>query len=322
MPVAIKYVNHFNSAGATLAAGQRASPGTVGYRGTLAELTTYNPGGTPPSGWSWDVNTLVSTGAGAALDHARINGSVVANHSGVVVTNCRILPPAGEFFGVTLSGGGKGFLVVKDTTVVGTSQPTGQQYQVNGVSSDSGLIAVRCDVSGTGDGIHAVADPSTWTGGEVGIGSGTNARAGSIISQCYVHDLAFVDEAQHLDGFQTFNHATLQAFMIVEHNHVAQTLSTIGTPMNAGLTLALPPVNSGEPLVTATVDNNLFVAGLFHMRVQYRLQNTLVTNNNLGVLNANEFDVRVTEVPASVITWSNNRDGSGAAGTGTTVTIT
>jgi hypothetical protein len=146
--------------------------------------------------------------------------------------------------------------------------------------------------------------------------------AGSIISQCCVHDLAFVDEAQHLDAIQTFNHATLQAFLQIEHNYCTAVFSGISTPMNAGLTLALPPVNSGEPLVTAVVNNNAFLGGLFHLRVQYRLQNTVVTNNNLGSLSAGEFDLRVVEQTPSVATWSNNRDGSGAAGTGTTVTIT
>jgi hypothetical protein len=150
-------------------------------------------------------------------------------------------------------------------------------------------------VSGTGDGIHIVSQSSA---------------ADAIISQCYVHDLAFVDESQHCDGIQVFNNGSGPGFFTVEHNYVARTVSTIGTPLNAALTCGTPTSDS-TPLATPTITNNYFQSGLYHLRINFRLQNATVTNNDLGPLYADEFGILSVEEPASIATWSNNRDSTG-----------
>lgn len=274
-----------------LAAGERAGPGLVGYLGDTADLSVLNNGSSTPSGWSasWDAGTLIVAGNSVTIDHYRINGSVVFTGSNPTMTNCTVFPNANDIFGITLSGTNKGYLTVTDTTVTGNS--SGANPQVNAISSDSGLIAIRCDVFNTGDGIHHVAQPGT----------------ASKISQCYIHDQAFLNEEQHCDGIQGFNHATSAASYIIEHTYVGITRSTIGTIMNAAST-AGPPTNNTEPLVTGTYNNNYFGGGIYHLRINFRHQNTVVTNNSLGTKAADEVALIAVDEPASIGSWSNNRD--------------
>jgi hypothetical protein len=293
-------VSATTSGGGQLGAGVRASAGTVGYLGSSGALTVLNPGNTLPGGWSasWDGSTLEIGGSNVTIDHYRINAEVVFTGSNPTMTNCDIHTVANALYGVTSTH--NSYLTISDTTVVGNA--TGAGPQQNGISSDWGLIATRCDVSNTGDGIHYTAMPTTP----------------SKISQCYVHDLAFIDEEQHCDGLQCFNHPTLAALYTIEHTTVTATTSTLGTPMS-GATTAGPPTSNSEPLVTGTYDNNLFAGGLYHLRINFRHQNTVVTNNNLGSVNANEFGLISVEQPSAITTWTNNRTGSGAAGTGTLI---
>lgn len=277
-----------------LAAGVRASRGKVGYIDSQIPLTVLNVGDPLPGGWSavWDTGALVIAANNVTIDHYRINAVVVFTGNNPTMTNCKVYPNADDIFGVTLSGSGKGVLTITDTTIVGNA--TGANPQVNGISSDSGLVARRCDVSRTGDGIHIVAQPSA---------------ANAIISQCYIHDQAYVNESQHVDGIQVFNY-TAASFFTIEHNYVGRTLSTIGTPMNGAIT-AGPPSNNSEPYATPIVNNNFFEAGTYHMRLNFRLRDMVVTNNDFGPLHASEFGLQVVEVPASLAAWSNNRDASG-----------
>jgi hypothetical protein len=284
-----------------LAAGVRAGPtAPVGYLGASGALTTLNVGNTLPSGWgaAWDTGTLVVGGNGVTVDHYRINASVVFTGTNPTMTNCIVQANPGDIFVVTLGADNKGYLTISDTTIIGQPDIPNAQPQVNGIASDSGLIATRCDVSGSGDGIHYLAQPGTP----------------SKISQCYIHNQAFIDEAQHCDGIQGFNHPTTAAAYIIEHTYVAATTSSIGTPLNSATTSGPPSANS-EPLVTGTYNNNYFGGGLYHLRINFRHQNTVVTNNNLGSLNASEFGLLAVEEPASIATWSNNRTGTDASGT-------
>lgn len=280
--------------GGQLAAGVRAGPGTVGYLGSAGALTVLNNGDTLPGGWNaiWDGTALIVQAANVTIDHYRINATVVFTAADPTMTNCVVnADVATDIFGITLSGTGKGVLTVSDTTVLCASTPP-STYLVNAISSDSRLVAVRCDVSGSGDGIHANA-----------------ATPASLISQCYIHDQAFLDESQHCDGIQIFNVAANDAATI-QHTYVAKTVSSIGTPMNSALTSGTATAD-GSPLATITANNNYYAAGLYHLRINFQVQNTVVTNNDFGALGAGEFGLLSIEVPSAVATWSNNRDSGG-----------
>lgn len=277
-----------------LAAGVRASKRRVGYLGSEAALTILNNNDALPAGWNahWDTGALIINGDNVTIDHYRINGSVIFQGDNPTMTNCRVYCNAGDIFGVTISGSGHGVLTITDTTVIGNGGSG--TPQVNGISSDSGLVARRCDVSGTGDGIHMVSQAS---------------QADAIISQCYVHDQAFIDESQHCDGIQIFNNPDTAGYFTVEHCYIARTLSTIGTPLNSAMTCGTPTADS-TPLATPIINNNYFDSGLYHLRVNFRLHNTTVTNNQCGPLYVNEFGTWDMETPITIWSGNTNADGS------------
>jgi hypothetical protein len=232
------------------------------------------------------------------IDHYRINAAVVFTGSNPTVTNCIATANPGDFLVINQSGAGKGFLTVTDTTAIGVPRISPALPQVDAISSDSGLIAIRCEVYGSGDGIHPVPQPGSYA-------------TGSKVSQCYVHDLAFIDEDQHCDGMQWFSHPTTTGFLTVEHCYIAKTVSTIGTPLNSALT-GMPNSDTTSPMNTVKIDNNYFASGLYHLRIGNRAQNVVVTNNDFGPVDPAEFGLYDYVNTSDIITWSNNRDSGGS----------
>ncbi|MGR6922556.1 hypothetical protein ACU635_50595 [[Actinomadura] parvosata] len=287
MPVEISYVRRFNRQ--TLAEGQRAGPGLVGYLGREDDLTVYNVGDPLPAGAVWDVGTFRVNADGFILEQFRINAEVVCYGSNPVFRQGVVECGPGSTFGITVNGAGRGVLTVEDVTVRRSSPATFGDVQTNGISSDSALVARRCDVSGSGDGIHVVA------GG------------GSLVSQCCVHDLAFVDPEQHLDPIQVFSGTG--GAVTVEHCWVGPAFAADGTPPNSSITCGFA-TNSG-PIITPTIRNNYFASGLYHLRIGYRVQGAVVTGNDLGDLSPREFGLVAVSEPGSVATWQNNRDDGG-----------
>jgi hypothetical protein len=277
-----------------LTTGIRASRGRVGYIGSQVALTILHNNDPLPGGWNahWDTGALIVLADNVTIDHYEIHGAVIFTGNNPTMTNCKVFSNPGDFFGVTVSGTGHGVLTITDTTVIG--DPSSGTPQVNGISSDSGLVARRCDVSQSGDGIHMTSQPNA-----------TDA----IISQCYIHNLAFIDENQHLDGIQIFNNPSSTGFFTVEHNYIERSLSTIGTPMNSAMTCGTPTDDLATPLATAIINNNYFDSGLYHLRVNSRLHNITVSNNTSGPLYPSEFGIWDMEVP--VATWSNNKNADG-----------
>ncbi len=276
-----------------LAAGVRATAGRVGYLGSQANLTVINLNDPLPGGWTahWDTGTLVVAGNNITIDHYRINASLVFTGANPTVTNCEVRPNANDTFGIMLNGG-SGVLTVTDTTVVGNA--VGPNPQVHGIGSDAGLVVRRCDISRTGDGIHIVAQLNP---------------ADALISQCYIHEQAFINEGQHCDGIQVFNNPSTEGFFTVEHTAIRRTTSILGTPMNAALTCG--PATLVDLLATPTLNNCYFESGLYHMRVNFRLRDAVITNNDFGPIHASEFGLHVVEEPVIIDSWSNNRDSDG-----------
>lgn len=275
----------------TLPPGVRAGLGTVGYLGPMGDLTVLNPGDPTPAGTFWDTNALIVGSDDVHLDHYHIMGSVfVDGHDGCVVSNCVVepAPPPDGIVGIHLNGTGTGLLTVTDTTVIGHPNLGTSTPQASGISSDDGLIAIRCDVSNTGDGIH-------WF-----------TRDGNLVSQCCVHDLAFIDEAQHCDLTQAFE-GDPGATFTVEHCFFDAVFSTLGTPANSACTCGQSSDNA-VALTTAIYNNNWFGNGAYHLRINWRMTDCTVTNNDFGQLYETEFGLVDTPDPAQITTWSNNRD--------------
>jgi len=280
--------------GEQLEPGVRATPGTVGYLGDPDDLTVLNAGDPLPEEWAaaWDDGALIVTADNVVIDHYRINADVIFFGDDPTVTNCVIHSPDGHLYGLTINGGGHGVLTVTDTTVVGSNT---EPAQSDGISSDSGLRAIRCDVSGTGDGIHVTAQPDPDD---------------CVVSQCVVHDLAFLNEEQHCDAIQQFPHATTDSFFTCEYTYIASSDSTIGTPMNSATGAGVNP-GVDAPLVTPVFNDNFLEGGLYHLRLGDRVQNVVVTNNDFGPVHSGEFNYYDYQPGVDIATWSNNRDENG-----------
>lgn len=288
--------------GGQLAAGVRAGPGTVGYLGSPAALTVLNEGDSLTAvnalGWNaqWD-GALVINGNGVTIDHYRINSILWLAGTNPTVTSCIVAPPINSAFGIQHPREDTSLMTVTDTTFIGNPAGT-SGYVGSGIASDCRLRAIRCDVSGSGDGIHALM--------------ATTSDADSLISQCCIHDQDFSDESQHCDGIQIFNQNAGNGFGYcrVEHTHVGRTTSDIGTPMSSALTCGGETTASLDN-GTMTINNCYFQSGLIHLRLNNYLRNSVVTNNDLGPVYPSEFGTHGVNEPGFLATWSNNRDSTG-----------
>lgn len=313
-----------SGASGPLAPGVRASPGTVGYLGDGSDLTVLNYGdsfvGTSLEGvatWS-DGVVLRINASDFTMEDYHLTDSMVLHASGANLTirNCVIDAPQGGFYAISQNGAGQGNMTVEDTTITCAAGPGTARYSAAILCQAGTFVGRRLDVSGSGDGIHFCGIP----------GTDFDDPAVPILSQSYIHDLSFLDSSQHLDSIQIYNttasNTTTDTLAIVEHNYVpADDIGPLGEGANAAVTMGKPSGDNTGPFMAAKIDNNYFGGGAYHLRIGYRMQNTVVTNNNLGSVNeaTGEFGLVSVDLSGSVTTWSNNRDGSGAAGTGTIV---
>lgn len=301
---------------------ERAAPGTVGFLGDEGDLVEILVGGsltgTPLAGLGgWDGDTFVATGNDVVIDGVKLHcqGLVHGSGTNMTVQDSVILCTPGGLFGVGQSNDLQGTLTITDCTVVCDTGPGTATYGVS-IAGEGILIALRNDVSGSGDGIHANAQPGSFA-------------ASSRIEKNYIHDLSYLDEDQHLDAMQVFNadesNTSLPTYITIKGNYVdGQEAGPSGEAINSSLTMGRSPDGADEPpAVSAVIDNNYFGGGAFHLRIGYQTADVVVTNNNFGSLRhspdpADEFDYADAE-GGDIATWTNNRTGSGAAGTGTTI---
>lgn len=321
---------HLNRLAGTLGGASsagRAGPGTVGYLGNPASLVTINPNdsltGTPVDGIaSWDSGVLRINGSNVTVSGIRLN-AVVYHGSGAncTIQNCIINAPApgalgSGFSAISQSSVDRGTLTVLDTTI--TCGTAGTNVVSTAVASESRLIMRRCDVSGAGDGIHTVGIPgSTYTDG-------------SIIDACYVHDLSFLDEAQHLDGIQLFNadvnNTTLDTYCLIQNCRTDACYGPSGEAMNSGATVGTSPDDQVGLKIQIKLDNNAFNSGAYHLRIGYRTLNCVVTGNSFGTFTPSgphaEFGLVDVSDPAAITLWKNNRTTNGQTVTVVGVTDT
>lgn len=310
---------HLNRLAGTLGGGSsagRAGPGTVGYLGSPGALTTINPNdsltGTPVDGiCSWDSGVMRINGSNVTVQNIRLNAAIYhGSGTNATIQNCIINCPApgalgSGFSAISQSSVDRGTLTVLDTTI--TCATSGTNVISTAVASEYRMIMRRCDVSGSGDGIHTVGIPgSTYTDG-------------SIIDACYVHDLAFLDAAQHLDGIQLFNgdvnNVGTDTYCLITNCRTDACYGPSGEAMNSGITLGTSPDDQVGYKIQVKLDNNAFNSGAYHLRIGYRTANIQVTGNSLGTFTPSgphaEFGlVDISDVSA-VTLWKNNRTDNG-----------
>ena len=310
---------HLNRLAGTLGSANsagRAGPGTVGYLGSPGALTTINPNdsliGTPVEGiGSWDTGVLRINGSDVVVQNIRLNAAIYhGSGTNCTIQNCVINCPAPGSLGtgtsaISQSSVDRGTLTVLDTTV--TCGTSGTSVISTAVASEYRLIMRRCDVSGGGDGIHTVGIPgSTYTDG-------------SIIDACYIHDLSFLDAAQHADAIQLFNadvnNLSTDTYCLITNCRTDAAYGPSGEAMNSGITLGTSPDDQVGLKIQVLLQNNAFNSGAYHMRIGYRTANIEVVGNSLGTLTTSgphaEFGLVDISDTAAVTLWRDNRTDAG-----------
>lgn len=297
-------------------AGIRAMPGTVGYLGDPDALFRLNPGdsfvGTVFEGtstnWVAGFDVLEVRGSGLVIDGYEINATVV-HASGVDLTirNSIIRAPQGESVVVTNTGPTNGLMLIEDTTIIGTPGP-GTTVIPRGAATDGKLIMRRCDVSGVTDAVHVCGY------------QGSSFADGSLISQCYFHDLSFTDAVnQHADVVQCYvthsgySTAGGQTWLTIEHCDFDLTVGPAGVAYSAGFTMG-QAADPGAPTMAVKVDNNRIAYGAYHLRMSDNLNNCVVTNNELGFRHVIHDEFGLSDIfpnTVATLTWTNNKDGNG-----------
>jgi len=283
-----------------LAAGVRASAGTVGYLGAPhSGARTLNPGDAIPaelSGCTWDGSTLlVPAGSGRMIDNWRINGGIdtSASTTNLTISNCYINGAADSTYGILLRGSG---CTVTGTTVTG--QRTDLQ-QGESISFDTTGTVIRCDLMGYQD--------------VIGI-------SGGLISQCFMHDPAMASTGAaappreyHTDGIQIFGSV---APLTIEHSWIdIRTPDGHATDNVTGDACVYADLPS--PVVHDVTVNNCFLAGGVYCLIwQTDSYNLVFTNNDFGYDPADTSglgEFTIDSGPSGVTTWSGNRHRDGTA---------
>ena len=279
--------------------GILATPTNVGYRGDPGILKELTPGSPLPSSLGasrWDGTAIIVNGETTprSLEGYHVTGCIVSSVP-ITVKHCVVEPQIGDLFGITGSGTSS-VVRVEDTTIIGSGDPAigpSSNTQVNGISSDGRLYAVRCYMRGTSDGIHAVYH-------------GSDEASGFLISQCWIQN-TFLDDEQHCDGLQFYNPLTI-GYGTVEYTAISPGVySPTGQALNASLTSEAP---TGPANATLIVVGNSFPAGAFHFRAGDGLH-LRALNNNLGFVDTAHGEFGLVSVTADVIEWTGNVDGNG-----------
>lgn len=266
--------------------GGYVKPGTVGYLGSKADLTVYQPGGASPGGCSWQAYGLRCNQTDLTLDHVWIKGSFYWTGTGQLTISQSIVqggtgdswyailghPATAEPTGSTIQ--------VTDSTVgwlPGQTMPVGDDVApIWSTYGNQALIAIRDDLSGMAQGI----DPT----------------AGSVIQDNWIHGLVQTGTASkpaHLDGIFSQGGGDIT----IEGNYV-------DVPVRSDTTAAIYIQRLGSTDTGISIVGNYLNGGAYNLRNQ--------TGINLDVRN-NTFADSVwgtvgdlTGYPGTFGTWTGN----------------
>lgn len=286
------------AAAPALGSGQRAAPGTVGYLGGLAELTRIQQSddltGTPFEGADWFPGVLV-VGSNSNLDIEGYWFDGVAlfftgsgNHE---IRHCVIDAPDGQAYGLGASAHDTATILIEDTTITFAGNGTA-------VGFSRFMTMTRCDVSGGENSVAFYSFPAA-----------TFADAPTL-SQCYFHDQLFNSLEQHVDAIEVHQDATDATKLVIEGCYITGSRGPGNVPISAGITMG-EGSGSTSGILTPKIDNCYIGDGTYHLRIEFRTANCVVTDNNFGALSAGEFGFHAVSSAPSIATWTGNVDGNG-----------
>jgi hypothetical protein len=276
----------------TLAQDTVPRPGQVGYTGDPSKLTVIDGRGAVPAGSQWSSGQLQVPGDNVKLDHAFVKGGIVYSGKGTLTVSNSIVEGNKDSWSVIM--GDSGHLDIRDTTVRWKAGDPGPDRWGNGaIHGDSTVTVVRCDISGTPDGVQ-------------------NGPGKSRFEQNYIHDMVRRGEypnATHNDGIQSYGGPDL----IIRYNRIdisgPNGLAYDGQHQNGAVFIA---PSGASPSSGLQVVGNYLAGGGFILRLGAPMTGAVVTGNSFGPTTGGWGEVALDK-GAAVARWSGNTKASGKA---------
>ncbi|CRK60315.1 hypothetical protein [Alloactinosynnema sp. L-07] len=274
--------------GGAVAAGTVPQPGQVGFRGDATKLKIVDGPGNAPAGTRWNTGALRFSG-NVTLDGVHVKGGIEYNGGGTLTIRNSIIE--GNHFSWAPLLGNSGHIDVRDTTITyKDSQWPGPQWGNGAIHGDATVTVIRCDISGTPDGIQ-------------------NGPGNSTIEQNYIHGMlragAYPNNT-HNDGIQNYGGANLS----IKYNRIdisADGKAYDGTHQNAAVFI-MP--DGSSPSKNLQVVGNYLAGGGYILRLGSPMSGTIVTGNRFGTTAGGWGEVLLDN--GGISQWANNVSASGA----------
>ncbi|HVK24938.1 MAG TPA: hypothetical protein VM677_26565, partial [Actinokineospora sp.] len=269
------------------APGAAPQPGQVGFRGDASKLRVVDGNSPAPAGTRWNSGALRFGGGDVTLDGVYVKGGVEYSGTGTLTIRNSIIE--GNHFSWTTLLAGSGHVDVRDTTITyKDTQWPGPQWGNGAIGGDGTVTVIRCDISGTPDGIQ-------------------NGPGNSTIEQNYIHGMlrsGTYPNNTHNDGIQAWGGHNL----VIRYNRIdisADGKAYDGTHQNGAVFIMSDGPASGLQVV-----GNYLAGGGYILRIGESQRGAIVKNNQFGTTAGGFGEVHVDN-PASIAEWSNNKSVSG-----------
>ncbi|WP_169514606.1 right-handed parallel beta-helix repeat-containing protein [Actinokineospora enzanensis] len=257
--------------------------GQVGYRGDRAKLKVVDGPGSAPPGTTWNSGALRFSG-NVTLDGVYVKGGIEYSGKGTLTIRNSVIEGNHNSWSPIL--GNSGHVDVRDSTITyKDDQLPGDKWGNGAIHGDATVTVIRCDISGTPDGIQ-------------------NGPGNSTIEQNYIHDLrrfGTYPENTHNDGIQSYGGPNT----VIRYNRIdisADGKAYDGTHQNAAVFIM---TSDGEATSGLQVIGNYLAGGGYIMRIGATTRGAVITDNHFGTT-AGGFGEFTVDQGATIAQWANN----------------
>ncbi|WP_146108269.1 right-handed parallel beta-helix repeat-containing protein [Actinokineospora auranticolor] len=264
--------------------GSAPQPGQVGFRGDRAALKVVDGPGSAPPGTTWNSGALRFGGGNVTLDGVYVKGGIEYNGKGTLTIRNSVIEGNHNSWAPLL--GNSGHIDVRDTTITyKDDQWPGKEWGNGAIHGDATVTVIRCDISGTPDGIQ-------------------NGPGNSTIEQNYIHDMlraGTYPNNTHNDGIQSYGGPNT----VIRYNRIdisADGKAYDGTHQNAAVFIM---TSDGSPTSGLQIVGNYLAGGGYIVRIGASARGAIMTDNKFGTT-AGGFGEFTVDDGATFTSWNNN----------------
>lgn len=271
--------------------GRVPEPGEVGFRGDPAALAVIDGPASAPPGTRWSDGVLSVTGADVVLDRVYVRGGIDVAGTGTLTIRDSIVEATPAAHATVLARGGH--LDIRDSTLRRRGGAPGPGWGTGVVHGDATMTILRCDLSGSPDGVQ-------------------NAAGRSVLEQNHIHDLAMLGssaaDATHNDGVQSYGGPDLA----IRYNRIdlrdARGRAYDGLHQNAAVFVQ---PGASHPSTGLQLVGNSLAGGGYTLRLEAPVTGAVVTGNRFGPTTGGFGDVLVDPAGVRIARWADNTDAAG-----------